>query len=156
MVPDLEIDDIDQEILSILIGDAKTPYAEIAKRIGVSGGTVHGRMKKMEHMGIVRGSTLVIDTVKLGYNLTVFLGIHLHRGSIYGSVIKDLEAIPQVLEAHYTTGVYNIFVKVICRDTQDLRDVLNDRIQSIEGIQTTETILSLEESIKRPITFDIK
>lgn len=156
MVPELEIDDTDQEILSILIGDAKTPYAEIAKRISVSGGTVHGRMKKMEHMGIVRGSTLVIDTVKLGYNLTVFLGIHLQRGSIYGSVIKELEDIPQVLEAHYTTGVYNIFVKVICKDTQDLRDVLNDRIQAIEGIQTTETILSLEESIKRPISFDIK
>ena len=90
MVPELEIDDTDQEILSILIGDAKTPYAEIAKRISVSGGTVHGRMKKMEHMGIVRGSTLVIDTVKLGYNLTVFLGIHLQRGSIYGSVIKEI------------------------------------------------------------------
>ena len=79
MVPELEIDDIDQEILSILIADAKTPYAEIAKRISVSGGTIHGRMKKMEHMGIVRGSTLEIDTVKLGYNLTVFLGIHLQR-----------------------------------------------------------------------------
>ena len=156
MAQNLEIDNIDREILSILISDAKTPYSEIAKRIYVSGGTVHGRMRKLEQMGIVKGSTLVIDTAKLGYDLTAYLGIYLTRGSVYSAVIKELEGIPQVLEAHYTTGVYGIFVKVLCKNTQDLRDVLNDRIQAIEGIQRTETILSLEESIKRPISFDIK
>jgi len=156
MAQNLEIDNVDREIISILINDAKTPYTEIAKRIYVSGGTVHGRMRKLEHMGIVKGFTLVIDTAKLGYDLTAYLGIYLTRGSIYSAVIKELEEIPQVLEAHYTTGVYSVFVKVLCKNTQDLRDVLNDRIQAIEGIQRTETILSLEESIKRPISFNIK
>ena len=156
MTQNLEIDNVDREILSILINDAKTPYSEIAKRIYVSGGTVHGRMRKLEHMGIVKGSTLVIDTSKLGYDLTAYLGIYLTSGSIYSTVIEKLEEIPQVIEAHYTTGVYSIFVKILCKNTQDLRDVLNDHVQAIEGIQRTETILSLEESIKRPISFDIK
>lgn len=151
-----EIDNVDREIISILIDDAKTPYTEIAKRIYVSAGTVHVRMRKLEHMGIVKGSTLVIDTAKLGYDLTAYLGVYLTKGSIYDAVIKELESIPQVIEAHYTTGVYSIFIKVLCRNTGELRDVLNDRIQAIEGIQRTETILSLEESIKRPISFEIK
>ncbi|MBL4657328.1 MAG: Lrp/AsnC ligand binding domain-containing protein [Flavobacteriales bacterium] len=156
MAQNLEIDNVDREIISILIDDAKTPYTEIAKRIYVSAGTVHVRMRKLEHMGIVKGSTLVIDTARMGYDLTAYLGVYLSKGNIYDSVIKELEAIPQVIEAHYTTGVYSIFIKVLCRNTGELRDVLNDRIQAIEGIQRTETILSLEESIKRPISFDIK
>ena len=81
MAQELEIDNLDREILDILIGDAKTPYSEIAKRIYVSGGTVHGRMRKLEHMGIVKGSTLVIDTSKLGYDLTAYLGVYLLQGS---------------------------------------------------------------------------
>ena len=93
--------------------DAKTPYSEIAKRILVSGGTVHVRMKKLEHMGIIQGSTLVINSAKLGYDLTAYLGVYLNTGSIYNKVITELEKIPQVVEAHYTTGVYSIFLKLI-------------------------------------------
>ena len=153
MNANLEIDKIDRDIISILMDDAKTPYSEIAKRIVVSGGTVHVRMKKLEHMGIIQGSTLVINAAKLGYGLTAYLGVYLNRGGIYNQVIVELEQIPQVVEAHYTTGVYSIFLKLICRNTKDLRDVLNDKIQTIEGVQRTETILSLEESIKRPLQF---
>jgi len=99
---------------------------------------------------------LVIDMAKLGYDLTAYLGVYLQSGSVYNAVIKELEKIPQVLEAHYTTGVYSIFIKIVCKNTQELRDVLNEKIQTIEGVQRTETILSLEESIKRPIAFSIK
>ena len=155
MNTNLEIDKIDRNIISILMDDAKTPYSEIAKRILVSGGTVHVRMKKLEHMGIIQGSTLVINAAKLGYDLTAYLGIYLNNGSIYNKVIAELEKIPQVVEAHFTTGVYSIFLKIICKNTKDLRDVLNDQIQAIEGIQRTETILSLEESIKRPVRFEV-
>jgi len=92
---------------------------------------------------------------KLGYDLTAYLGVYLISGSVYNTVIKELELIPQVLEAHYTTGVYSIFIKIVCKNTQELRDVLNEKIQAIPGVQRTETILSLEESIKRSIALNI-
>ena len=147
----MEIDHIDRQILAILMKDAKKPYTEIAKEIHVSGGTVHVRMKKMEAMGIVKGFHLAIDQSKLGYDITAYLGIYLNKSSLYEEVSDELEEIPEILGAHYTTGNYSIFAKVVCRDTQHLREVLHDKIQKIKGIQRTETFISLEESINRPI-----
>ena len=150
-----EIDKVDLDILSILMKDAHTPYTEIGKKIYVSAGTVHVRMKKLEEMKVMKGATLVIDSEKLGYDITAFIGVYLDKGSNYKKVIKELEKISEVVEAYYTTGVYSCFIKVICRNTQHLRDVINDKIQPIEGIQRTETILSLEESIKRHVKLEI-
>jgi len=145
------IDDTDRKILSILMKDAKKPYTEIAKEIHVSGGTVHVRMKKMEAMGIVEGFNLAIDYSKLGYDVAAFLGIYLEKSSLYDEVSESLKRIPEVVGAHYTTGNYSIFAKIICRDTNHLRDILHGKIQKIQGIQRTETFISLEESINRPI-----
>ena len=147
----MDIDDIDRKILSILMQDAKKPYTEIAKDIHVSGGTVHVRMKKLESLGIVQGFNLTIDYTKLGYDVAAFLGIYLEKSSLYDEVYEELKRIPEVVGAHYTTGNYSIFAKVICRDTNHLRDVLHDKIQRIQGIQRTETFISLDESINRSI-----
>lgn len=147
----LEIDNLDRQILAILMEDALVPYTEIAKKLIVSAGTIHVRMKKLEQYGIVKQSVLVVDHIRLGYDLTAFLGVYLFKGSEYKKVIRQLERIPEVVEAYYTTGQYSIFVKVVCKNTGHLRDVLNDKIQAIEGIERTETIISLEESIKRNI-----
>lgn len=147
----MEIDDTDRKILAILMQDAKKPYTEIAKDIHVSGGTVHVRMKKLEAMGIVQGFNLTIDYSKLGYDVSAFLGIYLEKSSLYDEVSEELKRIPEVVGAHYTTGNYSIFAKVVCRDTNHLRDVLHGKIQKIQGIQRTETFISLEESINRPI-----
>lgn len=147
----LEIDEVDRQILAILMKDAKTPYTDIAKQIHVSGGTIHVRMKKLEQMKIVTGSNLVVDYTKLGYDICAFLGIYLDKSSLYEEVAKNLEKIPEIVGAHYTTGLYNIFAKIVCRDTTHLRDVLHDKIQRIEGIQRTETFISLFENINRPI-----
>jgi len=153
----LEIDNVDLKILTLLMQDANMPYTEIGKRIFVSGGTVHVRMKKMEQMGIVKGSQLVIDYTKLGWDISAFLGIYLDKSSLYEEVAVELMRIPEVVNIHYTTGVYSIFAKIVCRDTQHLREVLHDKIQKVQGIQRTETIISLEESVNRPIPFgDIK
>ncbi len=146
-----EIDKTDLSILGMLVKDAFTPYTDIAKKILVSGGTIHVRMRKLEKAGIVKGTTIVVDHSKLGFDLTAFIGVYLQKGSIYNKVITKLKQIPEVLEAHYTTGNYSIFLKVVCRNTQHLREVLNDQIQSIEGVERTDTILSLEESINRPV-----
>lgn len=146
-----EIDNLDLKILSILIEDAMTPYTEIAKQLIISGGTVHVRMKKLETLGIVKGSQLVIDTVKIGYDVCAFVGIYLEKGSIYKKVVKEFKTIHEIVELHYTTGKYSMFAKIVCKDTHHLRSVLNDKIQAIQGISSTETIISLEESIKRNI-----
>lgn len=147
----LEIDNLDIQILSYLMSDATTPYTEIAKKLIVSGGTIHVRMKKMQDMGIIRGSNLIIDAQKIGYDICAFLGIFLEKGSIYKDAVEQLRNVKEIVELHYTTGEYSMFAKIICRDTNHLRSVLNDSIQGIEGIQRTETFISLEESIKRQI-----
>ncbi len=151
MVRPAEIDDVDRQILSILMKDAKIPYTDVAKMIHVSGGTVHVRMKKMEMMGIVTGANLTIDYVKLGYDISAFLGIYLDKSSLYDEVADQLNQIPEVVAAHYTTGIYSIFAKIVCRDTAHLKSVLHDKIQKIGGIQRTETFISLQESINRPV-----
>lgn len=149
-----DVDDVDRQILSILMKDAKTPYTDIAKKIHVSGGTVHVRMRKLEQLGIVTGASLSIDYAKLGYDISAFLGIYLDKSSLYDEVADELKKIPEVVEAHYTTGLYSIFAKVVCRDTSHLKAVLHDKIQKIGGIQRTETFITLQESINRPIAID--
>ncbi len=150
-----ELDIVDRQILSILMKDANTPYTDIAKNIHVSGGTVHVRMRKLEEMGIVTGAVLSIDYTKLGYDISAFLGIYLDKSSLYDEVAEELKKIPEVVEAHYTTGLYSIFAKVLCRDTSHLKAILHDKIQKISGIQRTETFITLQESINRPINIGI-
>ena len=153
MSKNYEIDNVDLKILNILMEDAKIPYTEVAKRVFVSGGTVHVRMKKLEEMGIVTGTTLKMDYSKLGYDVTCFLGIFLLQSSLYDSVVKNLKEIPEIVKIHYTTGNYNIFIKIHCKDTRHLKDVLHDKIQKVEGIERTETFISLEESLNRHLSF---
>lgn len=151
MAKGTEIDDLDRKILSILMHNAKKPYTDIAKQLFVSGGTIHVRMKKLEDAGIVKGYNLAVDPSKLGYDISAFLGIYLDKSSLYEDVAKELAKIPEVVAAHYTTGLYSIFATIVCRDTKHLRDVLHDKVQKINGIQRTETFISLQESINRPV-----
>ncbi|MBL7825206.1 MAG: Lrp/AsnC ligand binding domain-containing protein [Saprospiraceae bacterium] len=148
-----EIDQLDRQILAKLVEDGKTPYTDLAKQLFVSSGTIHVRMRKLEQLGIVRGSSLVLDYYKLGYTITAFLGIYLDKSSLYNHVASELKAIPEVVEANYITGAYSILAKIICRDTNHLHEVLRDKIQQIPGIQRTETFISLEETIARRVDF---
>ena len=151
MEANYQIDNIDRGILSELMVNAKVPYTEIAKKLIVSAGTIHVRMKKMEEAGIVKNSRLHINYELLGFDMTAFLGIYLEKGSTYTDVIQQLNLIPEIVEAHYTTGVYSIFAKIRCKNTKHMRQILNEEIQSIKGIQRTETIISLEQSIDKHI-----
>jgi Lrp/AsnC family transcriptional regulator for asnA, asnC and gidA len=146
-----EFDNTDFKILSLLQKDASTPYTDIAKEVFVSPGTVHVRMKKMEQAGVVKGTKLQIDYTKLGYDIIAFLGIYLERSDLYDEVITQLKGIPEIISAHYTTGNYGIFAQMVCRDTKHLHLVLHDKIQKVKGIQRTETFISLQESIQRPL-----
>lgn len=147
-----EPDNLDLQILGILMEDATIPYTEIAKKLIVSGGTIHVRMKKMQDLGVIKGSHLMIDPQKIGYDICAFLGIFLEKGSQYKDAVENLRNIKEIVELHYCTGSYSMFAKIICRDTNHLRHVLNEDIQGVKGIQRTETFISLEESIKRQIT----
>ncbi len=150
----LEIDNVDLKILSLLMEDANTPYTEIAKQVFVSDGTVHVRMRKLRELGVVQGAQLKVDYGKLGWDIAAFLGIYLDKSSLYDDVAEKLKSVPEITAMHYTTGLYSIFAKIICRDTRHLRSVLHDKIQKIKGIQRTETFISLEESLDR--TIDLK
>jgi Lrp/AsnC family transcriptional regulator for asnA, asnC and gidA len=146
-----QVDNLDLQILSVLMKDATTPYSDIAKELIVSGGTVHVRMKKLQEMGVVTGSHLIVNPQKIGFDICAFLGIFLEKGSQYNNAVNMLNEIKEIVELHYTTGLYSIFAKIACRDTAHLRKILNESIQIIPGIQRTETFISLEESIKRQI-----
>lgn len=145
------LDELDLQILDILIKDSRTPFLEIARKCHVSGGTIHVRMKKMEDMGIIKGTKLMIDNSKLGYDVTCFMGIYLDKAASYPNVLESLNNIKEIVELHYTTGEYSIFMKVICKNISDLQDLLLNKIQSIEGIQRTDTLISLSQPIDRNI-----
>jgi Lrp/AsnC family transcriptional regulator for asnA, asnC and gidA len=147
------LDDLDMQILDILIKDSRTPYLEIARHCHVSGGTIHVRMKKMEELGIIKGTKLIVDNSKLGYDVCCFIGIYLERASSFDEALAQLSEINEIVELHYTTGKYSIFVKVICKSINDLQNLLRTKIQAVDGIQRTDTFISLFQPIDRNIQF---
>mgnify|MGYP005850018539 CR=1 FL=1 len=146
-----QIDNTDLKILKWLLQDATMPYTDIAEKVFVSPGTVHVRMKKLKEMGIVTGAQITLNYQKLGWDVAAFIGIYLDKSSLYEKVVAELEQIEEVVSLHYTTGAYSIFARIICRDTKHLREVLNEKIQKLKGIQRTETFISLEERFTRPL-----
>jgi len=149
MSKNYEIDNTDYKILEILRDDAKKPYTEVAKKVHVSQGTIHVRMSKMEEAGVIDKTTLKINYAKLGFDITAFIGIYLEKSALYEQVLTKLKEIPEITNIHYTTGNYSMFVKIYCRDTNHLKEVLHDKMQQVDGIERTETMISLEESLDR-------
>ena len=145
------LDELDMQILDILIKDSRTPFLEIARQCHVSGGTIHVRMKKMEDLGIIKGTKLLIDNSKIGYDVTAFIGIYLDKASSFNSTLEELSNIKEIVELHYTTGEYSIFSKIICRNISDLQNLLLNKIQAIKGVQRTDTLISLSQPIDRNI-----
>lgn len=146
-----EIDNLDREILKELQKDARRSFQEIARDLIVSGGTIHVRYNKLKEIGVIKGSKLLVDPTKLGYDICAFVGINLHNARDYKTVIKQLKTMPEILEAHYTTGKYNIFLKIIAKSTRGLHDFLIERLQETPQIQSTETLISLEIPIEHDI-----
>ena len=151
MPDNYEIDNVDLKILSILQKNAKKPYTEVAKMAHVSSGTVHVRMNKLEKMGIVEGASLDLNLARLGYDLSAFLGVFLAKSSLYDSVATQLKAIPEITSIHYTTGNYSMFIRIYAKSTDHLKNILHDKIQKVNGIERTETFITLEETLSRNI-----
>ena len=142
----IKLDDIDHQILDILIDNTRVPFTDISKRLLISAGTVHVRVKKMEDAGIIKGSSLNLDYEKLGYSFIAYIGIFLEKNNFTTKVLSDLEKIPYVTVAHITTGKFNIYCKLRARDTNHAKELIF-MIDDIPGISRTETMISLEESI---------
>ena len=145
------IDGIDKKILRALMQDARTPVLEIARHVGISGAAIHQRLRKLEKSGLLSGSKFIINPKVLGYTTMAFIGIYLDKAMNNPEAVKQLQKIPEVLECHYTTGNWSIFIKILCKDNEHLMHVLNKDIQSIEGVSRTETFISLQQQIDRQI-----
>jgi Lrp/AsnC family transcriptional regulator for asnA, asnC and gidA len=147
----VQIDGIDKKILRFLMADARTPILEIARKIGISGAAIHQRLRKLEKSGLLAGSKFVINPRALGFTTMAYIGIYLDKAMSNPYAVKELEKIPEVLECHYTTGNWSILVKVLCQDNEHLMQLLNKKIQQIEGVSRTETFISLDQQIDRQI-----
>ena len=141
-----KLDEVDHQILDMLIENTRTPFTDIAKKLLISAGTVHVRVKKMEEAGIIQGSSLTLNYTKLGYSFIAYVGIFLQNTSQTKFVLERINEIPYVTVAHVTTGKFNIFCKIRAKDTHHAKDIIF-MIDEIEGVYRTETMVSLEESI---------
>lgn len=145
------IDGIDKKILRALMQDARTPILEIARSVGISGAAIHQRLKKLEKSGLLAGSKFVINPKILGYTTMAFVGVYLDKAVSNPDAVKQLKKVPEVIECHYTTGEWSIFIKILSKDNEHLMYVLNSQIQSITGVSRTETFISLQQQIDRQI-----
>jgi len=149
------LDQIDLHILNIITKNARIPFKDVAAEVGISRAAVHQRVNRMIDLHVIVGSGYFVDPKKVNYKTCTYVGIFLEKGSLYVNVVEHLKKIPEIVECHYTTGKYAIFIKVYARDNAHLKEILSDNVQKIPGISSTETILSLEETLKRQVSIDI-
>ena len=146
-----KVDKLDKKILGILSTNARMPFKDVAAECGVSRAAVHQRVQHLIDNGVITGSGFYVNPKSLGYTTCTYVGIKLERGSMYKRVAAELDKIPEIVECHFTTGPYTMLVKLYSRDNEHLMDLLNNRIQEISGVISTETLISLEQSISRSV-----
>ena len=148
----VKLDGIDKKILKMLMENSRRPILEIAKNIGISGAAIHQRLRKLEKQNLIIGSSIKANTKILGYTTMAFIGIFLDRATNNKTVVNQLKEIKEILECNYTTGDWSVLAKLICKDNEDLMEILTKKIQTIKGVARTETYISLEQQIDRQIT----
>lgn len=146
-----KIDNLDKKILSILSKNARIPFKNVAAECGVSRAAIHQRVQHLIAGGVITGSGFDVNPKSVGYSTCTYVGINLERGSMYKDVVQQLLTIPEIVECHFTTGSYTMLLKVYARDNEQLMDLLNNKMQMIPGVVSTETLISLDQSIKREI-----
>lgn len=150
-----KIDKLDRQILSIISKNARMPFKDVAEACGVSRAAIHQRVQRLMDMDVILGSGYHINPKVLGYNTCTYIGVKLERGSMYKDVIPSFEDIPEIVEINFTTGPYTMMIKLYARDNEHLMELLNGKIQEIPGVTETETLISLRESLKREIPFNL-
>ena len=150
-MPKYQIDETDQKILSFLVKNARMPFLEIARACGVSGAAIHQRVKKMENLGIITGSRLLVKPQTLGLNVCAFVCVSLSEANKYPEVIDALKKMSEVVECHFVTGKHSLLLKIYCYNHDHLMDILINTIQNIPGVLKTETMVSLDQAIERQV-----
>ena len=145
------LDALDKKILELVIADARIPFLEVARACNVSGAAIHQRIQKLTNIGILKGSQFNIDPEKIGYETCAFIGLYLKDPEKFDDVVEELRKIPEVVECHYTTGGYDMFIKLYAYTNHHLLNVIHDKLQPL-GLSRSETIISFNEAINRPIT----
>jgi Lrp/AsnC family transcriptional regulator for asnA, asnC and gidA len=146
-----EIDALDQKILKMITKNARVPFLEVARECGVSGAAIHQRVQRLFNIGVVEGSEFIVSPQKLGYNTCAYMGIYLDKAKYHTTVAEALRKIPEIVECHYTTGQYAIFIKIQTKNNVHLKHIIDNELQEIEGISRTETFISLEMDFKRQV-----
>ena len=146
-----DIDQLDEKILKLITKNARIPFLEVARECGVSGAAIHQRVQRLLNIGVILGSEFIVSPQRLGYNTCAYMGIHLDKAKFHKQVVEALREIPEVVECHYTTGQYAIFVKIQTKTNKHLKQIIDEELQKIEGIARTETFMSLEMDFKRQV-----
>jgi len=149
-----KIDQLDRKILQIITQNARMPFKDVADECGVSRAAIHQRVQRLIDMDVITGSGYTVNPKTLGYQMCVYIGITLERGSMYKEVVTELEKIPEIVESQYTLGAYTLLIKLYAKNDEHLMELLNSRIQEIKGVATTETLTSLDQRIKRTIPIE--
>ena len=147
--PQKNIDELDQKILKLITQNARIPFLEVARECGVSGAAIHQRVQRLLNLGVITGSEFILSPEKLGYNTCAFMGIYLEKASFHKQVVERLKKIPEIIECHYTTGQYAIFLKIQTKTNKHLKQLIDEEFQNIEGIARTETFMSLMVEFER-------
>ena len=148
----ITVDKIDKIIIKGLIKNARISIMQLSKLAGISGAAVHQRLKKLENSNLITGSKISLNVKLLGFKTIAFVGVFLDKAMINTEAVEKLDEIPEILECHYTTGNWSIFLKILCRDNEHLMNILNKKIQTIKGVSRTETFISLNQQIDKQIS----
>ncbi|MFV0366239.1 MAG: Lrp/AsnC ligand binding domain-containing protein [Mangrovibacterium sp.] len=148
------LDELDKKILNMIMKNARTPFLEVARECGVSGAAIHQRVARLTNLGVISGSQFIVDPEVLGFDTCAYMGIYLEKAQNLKAVAQALQSIPEVVECHYTTGQWAIFVKIRTKTNKDLKRLIDQDLQ-IEGISRTETLISLEEGFVRQVPVDL-
>lgn len=152
-----QIDRLDKKILQLISKDARIPFLEVARECNVSGAAIHQRIQKLRNLGIIKGSEFIVDTYKIGYQTCAYIGIVLTDVKKFRSVVEELKKVPEIVECHYATGKYSMFIKIYAKDNRHLLQIILENLTTIDGVQHTETFqLSLDEIFNRQLlVFDM-
>ena len=146
----VKLDKLDRQILKLISDDARIPFLEVARACGVSGAAIHQRIQKLTSMGILKGSQFLIDPEKIGYETCAYIGLNLKNPESFDSVVEELKRIPEVVECHYTTGNYDMFIKLFAVNNHHLLTIIHDKLQPL-GLSSSQTLISFHSAINRQL-----
>lgn len=149
------LDELDEKILKMIIDNARIPFLEVARACNVSGAAIHQRIQKLTNLGIIKGSEFLVDHSKIGYETSAYMGLFLKEPADFSRVVSELKSIPEVVECYYTTGQYDLFIKLFARNNQHLLEIIHQKLQPL-GLARTETLISFKEAFRRQIPMDFE